>query len=392
MSAAVAGCESADRVTQSLPPPADVAEQLGVSQCVVIHQRLAAKPGRSLRVTLPIDGREHRIDLQPHDVRAHDYRVLVVKADGTVTPRRPGPVCTLRGRVRGRPGCTVAGAVLDGRLHLAVRLEDDRRCWMEPVRQPDVPEHTYAVFEDRHILPTGQVCRTPGAEGGPDEAGLDVPGRRASDGSVLVARLACDTDAAFVRAHGSPAKAEARINAIVNAVNLQYETQVGIRHAISTIVIRTENDPYTARDARELLCQFIGEWTANRRDVDRDVAHLFTGSSLRGGTIGIAADIGGTGLCVPDGGCSGGRFGTFGSYCLSQSEFSRSFACVTDLTAHELGHLWGAFHCACPDSTMNPAVTCTNTFSAGSIDAIVRYRDTRFCLEASPLASAAPGD
>ena len=146
-------------------------------------------------------------------------------------------------------------------------------------------------------------------------------------------------------------------------------------------MIRTASDPYTARGAKDRLCQFIQEWTANRTDVERDVTHLFTGSDLRGGTIGIAADIGGTGICVDEGGCSGGRFGTFGSYCLSQTDFSGSFACVTDLTAHELGHLRGAFHCRCPRSTMNAGVTCTNTFGARTIRSILRYRDTRDCLE-----------
>ena len=151
-------------------------------------------------------------------------------------------------------------------------------------------------------------------------------------------------------------------------------------------MIRTASDPYTAPGAKDRLCQFIREWTANRSDVERDVAHLFTGADLRGGTVGIAADIGGTGICVPDGSCTGGRFGTRGSYCLSQSDFSGSFACVSDLTAHELGHLWGAFHCSCPSSTMNPGVTCTNTFGERSIGSILRYCDTRDCLEQQALA------
>ncbi len=183
---------------------------------------------------------------------------------------------------------------------------------------------------------------------------------------MLVARIACDTDTEFVAAQGSASA-----------------------HEITTIVIRTASDPYTARDARGRLCEFIREWSSTRAGIDRDLTHLFTGADLRGGTIGIAADIGGTGICVNDGGCSGGRFGTFGSYCLAQSDFSGSFTCVTDLTAHELGHLWGAFHCRCPNSTMNAGVTCTNTFGGGSIGSILRYRDTRDCLEEEAPALAA---
>ena len=51
-----------------------------------------------------------------------------------------------------------------------------------------------------------------------------------------------------------------------------------------------------------------------------------------------------------------------------------------DLSAHELGHLWGAFHCDCPGWTMNPSITCANRFIQGSIDAIVAHRDSRQCL------------
>ena len=93
-----------------------------------------------------------------------------------------------------------------------------------------------------------------------------------------------------------------------------------------------------------------------------------------------------------EGGCDGGRFGTFGSYCLSQSDFSRNFSCVTDLTAHELGHLWGAFHCDCPANTMNPGITCSNTFSAGSIRSIVDYRDTRECVDQDEAEMAVADD
>ena len=71
------------------------------------------------------------------------------------------------------------------------------------------------------------------------------------------------------------------------------------------------------------------------------------------------------------------------AYCLSQSDFSSNFACKTDLSAHELGHLWDASHCSCPTSTMNPGITCTNTFtpSPETISDIIAHRNTRPCIE-----------
>jgi hypothetical protein len=389
LSAILAGCQSADRTNAAdLPSHADVGRALGVSKCAVFRRPLEKAPGQRLSVKIPIDGDQYRIDLEPYSVRAAGYQVLVVDGNGSVTARRGGPVSTLRGTIWGRPKCRVAGAMLSDGLHLAIRLENGQRCWMEPVPRSIAAKHTYAVFTDRDVLPTGGVCRTPGADQGDDGAAAGR-GRLSRHDPMLIARIACDTDTEFVAAQGSPSAAEARINAVINAVNLQYESQVGIRHEISTIVIRTTSDPYTERDAQRRLCEFIREWTSNRSEIERDVTHLFTGADLRGGTIGIAADIGSTGICESDGSCSGGRFGTRGSYCLAQSDFSRSFSCVTDLTAHELGHLWGAFHCRCPNSTMNAGVTCTNSFSSGSISSILRYRDTRDCLEEEAPAIAA---
>jgi len=392
LSAVLAGCQTADPgPAAGLPSHAAVGRLLGVSNCQVIRRPLDVGPGRRLTVRIPIDGAQYRIDLEPHSVRAAGYRVLVQGAGGALTARGPGPVRTMRGTIRGRPDCRVAGAMLADGLHLAILLENGDRCWMEPVPRSIAARDTYAVFTDGDVLPTGGVCGTPGADEGDRIAGArGGPGagpgrdRLSGDEPLLIARIACDTDTEFVATQGSASAAEARINAVINAVNLQYENQVGIRHEITTIVIRTESDPYTELDAKDRLCELIQEWTSTQAGIERDVTHLFSGADLRGGTIGIAADIGGTGICVSEGGCSGGRFGTFGSYCLAQSDFSGSFACATDLTAHELGHLWGAFHCNCPASTMNARVTCTNTFGGRSIGSILRYRATRDCLAELP--------
>ena len=72
--------------------------------------------------------------------------------------------------------------------------------------------------------------------------------------------------------------------------------------------------------------------------------------------------------------------------CFSQAEYNGNFDCATALVAHELGHLWGAFHCDCVDFTMNPFNTCENQFSDGSISSILAHRDSRDCL--SPLETA----
>jgi hypothetical protein len=110
--------------------------------------------------------------------------------------------------------------------------------------------------------------------------------------------------------------------------------------------------------------------------VPRDLAQLFTGRNISagaGGYIGYAFQIGA--VC------------TNTSYCVSQSDWGdccNSLACATDLSAHELGHLWNAVHCSdfC-ESTMFPNILCTNTFmnsAPSSIAAITAYRNAASCL------------
>ena len=162
---------------------------------------------------------------------------------------------------------------------------------------------------------------------------------------------------------------EDRINAIVNAVNVQYERDVGIRHELTAIVVRTaEPDPYPDNS---VLNHFQQEWTTNQAGIPRDVAHMFTGKV---GGVGVAWTIGA--ICE-----------FFEHYAVSYSDCCGGFACATDITAHELGHLWGAHHCSCddPPSTMNPYLTCANWFHPSyTVPEIVAYRDTLACLECGP--------
>ena len=94
-----------------------------------------------------------------------------------------------------------------------------------------------------------------------------------------MAELACDADYEYFVDHGMSVTAvEDRIHAVINAINLQYESEVGITHQITTVIVRTSaSQPYTSTDSSEILNQFRSEWNANLGSVQRDVArHLGT--------------------------------------------------------------------------------------------------------------------
>ncbi len=357
---------------------------LGLRASRVVELDVAASPGQSFSLSVPLDGRQVTLDLAPHSVRSADhYRVMVQQADGKLVEAKTGPVRTLRGAVQGQPGSVVAGSLLKDGLYALVQLTPDAEYWIEPLfrRVDGASRRHYVLYRKADVLPGGHSCATEARQ-----AAVGIPQQPqelggCGGGGVCVAELACDADVEYFNTYGTVPATEARINAVINTVNLQYESQVGITHQITTIIVRTANpDPYTSTDAVTRLCEFITEWTNNQSGVQRDMAQLFTGAVIDGTTIGIAADIGGSGVCVNSGACTGGPFGPLGSYCLSQSDFNGNFSCATDLSAHEMGHLWGAFHCSCPSNTMNAGITCTNTFTAGSISSIVSYRDTRACL------------
>ena len=366
---------------------------MGVDPLDVIRLDVNPAPGAPVVTQIPVDGDWYTALLLPHSVRAAGYQVLEAKGDGTIVPHAPGMVRTLRGHLVEMEGSTVAGSLLADGLHLRVEA-GETTYWIEPVEAslPSARPDEYLIYRASDVHPTNTTCGMADkllgkslVREGFDAERLRVGGMQGGiAGGACVAELACDADFEYFQDYGSVANVESRVNSIINTVNLQYEAQVGITHQITTILVRSSsNDPYTSTDAQSRLCQFITEWTNNQGSIQRDVAHLFTGAELNGSTIGIAADIGDTGICQNAGGCSGGTFGTFGSYCLSQSDFNGNFSCATDLTAHELGHLWGAFHCSCSGNTMNSGITCANSFSAGTINSITAYRDTRTCLSGS---------
>ncbi len=373
-----------------------VEASLGLIDTEIVTLPLDLEPGKPLAATISLDGQPYRLQLAPHSVRSPNYQLLVQGEDGEIRQADAGPVRTLRGSVAGVPNSSVTASMLEDGLHAMIQLDADTRYWLEPIVRfvPDAFDD-YVVYSDDDVLPHGGTCGLPDAAAAekklPPGIIIDRPQTQTQTrGSFCIAELACDADTEYFNDYGTVPATEARINSVINTVNSQYETQVAITHLITTIIVRTASDPYTSTDPEGRLCQFITEWTNNQGAIQRDVAHLFTGVDINGGVIGIAADIGATGICQNNGACTGGQFGTQGSYCMSQSDFNGSFACATDLTAHELGHLWGAFHCNCPSNTMNPGITCTNVFSGGSINSISAYRDTRTCLDGSCAGGPTP--
>lgn len=327
--------------------------------------------GAPLSITLPIDGQPRTLQLTPRSVRAPNYMVLVQGADGELQEVEPGPVRTLWGHVVGVPGSVAAASVSEDGLTARIRLPNDAEYWIEPIasRVAGAVAGQHVVYATADAVPQGGTCLAlqppPGVAASTAETGT------VAASALFITELAVDVDTLYYQQFfGTPdpvAAVEAHVNSIINTVNVQYERDVSIRHVISTLIIRTDGDPYGTNDAEGLLFQFRHEWQTVHANVPRDAAQLFTGRDLDSNTIGIAWI---QGICNSNSGYS-----VVQPTCCSREE------CKTDLSAHELGHNWGAYHCSCIGWTMNPSITCANRFHEEyTIPDIVAFRNSRTCI------------
>jgi hypothetical protein len=356
-------------------------QALGLERSRIVRLDVDPAPGATQDVDLPMEGGDTwTLRLAPHSARADDYRLLVQTPGGDLEPVAAGPVRTVRGTIDGFPGATVAGAVSDLGLDAIVRLPDGRRIAVEPAGRHvgGFGAGDHVVYDLADVADDGSTCGWT-EEWQEANGGFETPGGGGVAGAGAApfscAELAIDADVEYFDAFGTVEDVEAHINLVINTMNVQYESQVDITHVIVTIIVRTSiaDDPYTTNDAGALLGQVNTVWSSPpESSIQHDVVQLFTGQDMAGSVIGIAW-VGA--VCDP----------------LRRSvvQILGGLGCETDLSAHELGHNWGSGHCSCPENTMNPSLTCSNDFSAGTISVIENFRDSRTCLTACSGASTA---
>jgi hypothetical protein len=356
------------------------AAEFGLRTGRLVRVDIDTRPDGSISVSVPARaaprhlGRMAYLDLQPFSVRATDYALFVQPADGVLEEAEPGPIRTYRGVVRGMPDTVVAAALRGDRLEARIRFADREDLWLQPLApyvEGAAPDQ-YLAYHSGDIVATGARCAVGTAAAPAARASRAFSG--AANGrsagvfrdTCTVAEIAIDVDVEFFRAYGSMQAIEERIFSIINALNLQFETEAGITHSITAVVVRTaEPDPYGATDPAALARECRDAWLQQHDGIRRDLTQLFTGRDLDGDAVGWA--------------WSGSVGDPDAAYSVVQSDGIASYAGVVDLSAHELGHNWSAAHC--PDGvrayTMNQQITGANRFNhQTTIPTIVAFRDT----------------
>jgi hypothetical protein len=356
----------------------EVAQEFRLRDFSIQRLNVAEGENRSHSLTIRIGDANQEVLLAPHRVFAPNYKLLVDLGGGRIEEADMGDVATFRGTVANIRGSVVAGGRVDGGMVAKIMLAEDDIYWVEPLqgRVDSAEFQEHIVYRTDDSLPHGGLCGTVAEALRHDDLHGDEGGTRGSGcgGGICVADVACDADLEYFNDYGTVNNVQNRIASVINAMNVQYETQVGITHQIGTIIVRT-TPIYSSNNAGVLLDEFRSQWLNNHTNIARDIAHLFTGKNLQAPTIGVAWL--GT-ICAS---VSSGL-----GFSLVESDFNGNFSCATDLSAHELGHNWSAGHCNCPSNTMNPSITCANNFSATfTIPGIISFRDSRTCL--NPLES-----
>lgn len=347
-------------------------------------------PQRAFNTTLSMGEETLNLRIEPHSVRSPKFKVLT-ELNGEYTEVEPGPERTVRGTIEGVPGAIVAGSLTtDGLRAIVSFADDDERLVIEPVRSvvPGRERGTHFVYNSSDVLDTGAICGSGMMLEMPRDG--DIPQDYAQrlglpcGGQICEAEIAIEIDGEYRNqfdgfGNENTSASIAQTASIINGLNIQYERDVQITHVITTVIVRLDanTDPYTTNDASGLLNQFRNTWNSPPESFEpRDIAHMFTGRTLAGSTIGIAF-LGQ--ICDPasPGGAGYGLVENFGG-----------FNSQTDLSAHELGHNWNASHCSCqnPNFTMNPSITSANRFAPVTIGTISEHRDSRTCLSASETA------
>ena len=319
-------------------------------------------------MSLKMNGEDYVIDYAFKSNRSKDFRLLVQQKNGELVEQVAPSVSTFRGSLRGVEDSRVVGCMTEGGCCAKIEFPTGDCCYVEPVRQAiDNPAFAgvHVVYTEDQVLAKNGTC---GAHKDPEEA-QQSPATAPSVtaiGPLEECELFVDTDFEYFSFFGSTEATLTQIELIINVMNDQYEAEVGIRHTISTAVIRAvDSDTFLATAPGELLNELRLEHRLPE-GFDGDLCHLFTGKELDEDVIGIAFF---NGVCSQTNG--------FG---LSQNIAPLSD--MTDLVAHELGHNWNQRHCDCVTNTMNPFITGANSFSeTDTIPSLLRYRDTRrFCL------------
>jgi hypothetical protein len=158
-----------------------------------------------------------------------------------------------------------------------------------------------------------------------------------------------------VTARGGAANANNEILNILNQVEGVYQTELSVSfEVVYQHTWDTSSDPYSSTSPSTTLQEFTDYWNMHFSAVNYDLAHLWTGKDMDGSTVGIAWK---EAVC-------------FRSFAYGVSQKLTGTPAKFILTAHEMGHNFGASH---PDQENPPHSECATTIMNSSISSSLSF-------------------
>ena len=335
------------------------------------YEVIRTAPGeieRQVRTTGELRFRFNQTDfyfnLEPHDMRAPNYRAVETGPGGVRRTLSPQPVHTFKGVLAGREDTRGRFNLTDGGVE-GVVYAPEGWVYVEPLRNylPNASAGELVVYSHADIK-SGQalecgVSLPERLQRGVDRVAAQAEAAIPTNYNYIV-EVATEADYEYVQALGGSVEANREIESILNQVDGVYQSELSLQlRIVFQNAWATEENPYAEEEtaSSELRGKFVDYWEANyAAEVDYDLAHLWTGkkpgySGLAGGSV--CADIFG-----PDRGYA---------FTVHLTHPPGKYT----ITAHEIGHNFGATH---PEGDRPSVLGCANTIVGQP-----GYRGLTFC-------------
>src|SRR5688572_6676862 len=315
------------------------------------------------RLSLQTTRGTFELELEPFDVRAENYRAVVMEEGGVARELGRAPARTFKGTVRGMEGAQARFSLDSAKLEGIIVTPGGELYFVEAAKnfsaaaskgdfvfypESSVRAESFGECGTTLAHRVGEraegVTEAAGSSGSGGTAATLTKGIRAEEvfGPKPEVEVATEADFEFFQTFGTPEAANADTLDVMNQVDGIYDVQLGIKMRV--VFQRTwavAADPYSGTAASAALDQFRVVYDGSfgpGGPPARDITHMWTGRDFNGGTIGIAyiASV-----------CDAPAF----AYGISQNVFGAGAPQRIGLTSHEIGHNFSAEHPDAPDET-----------------------------------------
>ena len=295
---------------------------------------------------IPTADRNYELNLTPRDLRTRNYRAEETSADGVRALER-SQVTTFKGTIEGETESQVRLTIDAGKIE-GYFLTRNEKFYIEPASNYSrlAAAEDLIVYQEKDFLRTETVsCALEDKIERGEEMVAANSSRPAT--TLRVIEMATEADFAFVSELGGAGQANNEILGILNLIEGNFETELGLTFDVVFQHAWTTPEPFDGSTASAYLNSFRTFWNANfpQTSVPRDVAHLFTSRPLFNGR---GLSYLGT-ICVNP----NSAYGFTGRLDYESIKYV--------LTAHEIAHNLNANHAevlqGCGNTVMNATIS-----------------------------------